>query len=45
MGEAAGIAAALAANMSRPDVHAVNTEDLRRRLKEKQGASAKEKTL
>ena len=34
MGEAAGLAAALAARMPRPDVHAVDTARLRRRLAE-----------
>jgi len=34
MGEAAGMAAAFAAQMSEPDVHAVNTDNLRKRLRE-----------
>jgi len=37
MGEAAGIAAAQAVQMPEPDVHAVNTDDLRKRLREEGG--------
>jgi hypothetical protein len=37
MGEAAGLAAALAAGTPAPDVHAVDTAQLRRRLREEGG--------